>query len=352
MAKIINFPVLTKQEMMALAEVVFVKTLELGPIASLVDVRTGAESGDRIAWVGRMGMVGKKGRGCSPTPDTPTAPLTEKKVDLKEFDIRLVQCYTELEGILYRLGLKKAAEIGDLEGTDWQRFYEELLTEAIDMMYRRMLYFGDTEAENVTDGGEIKDGVDVTFFTTVDGVFKQIADLITAGAAVVVKTITSNAQATKAAQLAYDEDLLPILDALILDAPAALAKETDSAVYVTRWAMSRLKKELLAKEAYTESQFKLNEEGFTTVMRLGREIIEMPDWDEVIEAALNNGTKYFKPFRMLYTTKSNVKLCVPGDGAFTDIASWYENKERSFYTDVIDKLDVLVMRPELIAIAW
>lgn len=352
MAKIIDFPVLTKQEMMAIFEVIFVKTFENSPLASLVDVITGAESGDRIAWTGRLSMVGKTGRGCNPTNDTPTSTLIEKRIDLKEFDIRLKQCYTELEGILYRLGLKKAAEIGDLEGTDWQRFYEELLADAIDMMYRRLLYFGDTEAENVTDGGQILDSVDIEFFTPVDGVFKQLADLITAGANVTVKTLTSNAQATKAAQLAYAEPLLPILDDLILSANVALAKESDAAVYVTRFAMTRLKKELIEKAAYTESQFALNADGFATVKRLGREIIEMPDWDEIIEAALNDGTKYFKPFRMLYTTKSNVKLCVPGDGAFTDTKSWYENKERSFYTDVIDKLDVLVMRPELLAIAW
>ena len=351
MAKIIDFPTATPQEMMAINEVVFANVINDGELSSLVDIREGVKSGDRLAWVNPLSLIGKPSRGCEPVSDTATADLVEKTWDLQEFDVRIEQCYADLEEILYSLGLKDGIERGDLTGTEYAMFLETLVTNALDKMYKRLVFFGDKTAEHITDGGHITDTVDVDYFTIIDGVFKQIATMIAGAEAVVVTTIAANAEATKAAQMAYNWDPIAILQAAILNANVAIEGEDDPVIYVTRFFMAKLKAKMLSLPQYTESQFSKNELGFNTVTFLGHTITEMKEWDEQI-IANHSGTAYYKPFRALYTTKKNLKVGVPSLSTFKVLKAWYENKDRKYYIDAMDKLDCIVMRPELVSIAW
>ena len=351
MAKIIDFPTATPQEMMSINEVVFANVISDGELSTFVDVREGVKSGDRLAWVNPLTMIGKPSRGCEPVSDTVTADLTEKAWDLQEFDVRIEQCYKDLEEILYDLGLKDGIERGDLTGTEYAMFLETLVTNALDKMYKRLVWFGDKDAENITGGGHITNGVDVDYFTVIDGVFKQIAAMIANNEAVVVTTVAANAEATKAAQMAYVWDPIAILQATILNANVAIEGEDDPVIYVSRFFMSKLKIKMLSLPQYTESQFSKNELGYPTVQFLGHTIVEMKEWDEQI-IANHSGTTYYKPFRALYTTKKNLKVGVPSLGTFKVLKAWYENKDRKYYIDAMDKLDCIVMRPELVSIAW
>ena len=352
MSKLINFPTATKEEMMAINEVVFANVITDGNLSLFCDVRTGVESGDRLAWVNPLSMVGKPSRGCEPEDDTPSAVLVEKKWDLKSYDFRIAQCYTDLEQILYRLGLKEAAERGDLSGTDYAAFMDTLVTNAMDSMYKRFVWFGDTEAANVADGGKILNGVDVDFYTVVDGIFKQIDTMIAAGdEGVVVTAIGANAKATYALQMSEVWDPIAILTSVILDADVAIEAEEDQELLVSRFFMNKLKAKMLSLPQYTESQFTKNEQGMMTVTFLGYTVVEMKEWDHQIKNYIQDGTKYYKPFRALFTTKSNLKVGVPSTETFYQLLSWYEKKDRKYYTDAADKIDVIVMRGELVSIA-
>ena len=351
MGKIIDFPTATPQEMMDINEVVFANVISDGELSALVDVREGVKSGDRLAWVNPLTMIGKPSRGCEPVSDAATADLVEKEWDLQEFDVRIEQCYKDLEEILYNLGLKDGIERGDLTGTEYAMFLETLVTNALDKMYKRFVWFGDKDAANIADGGHITDGVDVEYFTVIDGVFKQIAAMIANNEAVVVTTLAANAEANKAAQMAYVWDPIAKLQDVILNANVAIEGEDDPIIYVSRFFMSKLKAKMLSLPQYTESQFSKNELGFATVQFLGHTVIEMKEWDEQI-IANHSGTTYYKPFRALYTTKKNLKVGVPSLSTFKVLKAWYENKDRKYYIDAMDKLDCIVMRPELVSIAW
>ena len=351
MAKIIDFPTATPQEMMSINEVVFANVISDGELSTFVDIREGVKSGDRLAWVNPLSMIGKPSRGCEPVSDTVTADLTEKEWDLQGFDVRIEQCYKDLEEILYDLGLKDGIERGDLTGTEYAMFLETLVTNALDKMYKRLVWFGNKNAANIADGGRITDGVDIDYFTIIDGVFTQIAAMIANAEAVVVTTVAANAEATKAAQMAYVWDPIAILQATILNANVAIEGEDDPVIYVTRFFMSKLKIKMLSLPQYTESQFSKNELGYQTVQFLGHTVVEMKEWDEQI-IANHSGTTYYKPFRALYTTKKNLKVGVPSLSTFKVLKAWYENKDRKYYIDAMDKLDCIVMRAELISIAW
>ena len=349
---IINFPTATKQEMMDISEVVFANVVTDGPLASYCDVRTGVKSGDRLAWVNPLNMVGKPSRGCEPESDNASATLVEKVWALKDYDFRIEQCYTELEQILYNLGLKDAIDRGDLSGTEYATFLDTLITNAMDKMYKRFVWFGDTEAANVVDGGKILNGVDVDYYTVVDGIFKQIDTMIAAGdEGVVVTAIAANTKATYALQMSEVWDPIAILTSCILDAPVAIEAESDQKVMMSRFFMNKLKAKMLSLPQYTESQFTRNEQGYRTVTFMGYEIMEVKEWDEQIKNYIQDGTKYYKPFRALFTTKSNLKVGVPSTNTFGQLSSWYEKKDRKYYIDAADKIDVIVMRGELISIA-
>lgn len=351
MAKIIDFPTATPQEMMSINEVVFANVISDGELSTFVDIREGVKSGDRLAWVNPLSMIGKPSGGCEPVPDTVTADLTEKEWDLQGFDVRIEQCYKDLEEILYDLGLKDGIERGDLTGTEYAMFLETLVTNALDKMYKRFVWFGDKNAANIADGGHITNGVDVDYFTVIDGVFTQIAAMIANSEAVVVTAVAANAEASKSAQMSYVWDPIAILQTAILNANVAIEGEDDPVIYVSRFFMSKLKIKMLSLPQYTESQFSKNELGYQTVQFLGHTVVEMKEWDEQI-IANHSGTTYYKPFRALYTTKKNLKVGVPSLSTFKVLKAWYENKDRKYYIDAMDKLDCIVMRSELVSIAW
>ena len=352
MAGIINFPTATPEEMMSINEVVFANVVKDGDLSTLVDLREGVKTGDRVAWVNPLTMIGKASSGCEPRTDNPTAALIEKKWDLQEFDVRIVTCYKDVEEILYELGLNDGVLRGDISGTDYATFLDSLMTTALDKMYKRFTWFGDKEAANVADGGDILDGVDIEFFNVIDGVFKQIATMIADGDDVVVTAIAANTKASYALQMSEVWDPIANLTSVILDANPQIESETDQVVYVSRFYMNKLKAKMLAQPQYTESQFSKNEQGYATVQFLGHTVVQMNEWDEQIKANIQDGTKYNKPFRALYTTKRNLKVGVPSLSTFGGLNAWYEKKERQYYIEAMDKLDCIVMMPELISIGW
>lgn len=356
-SEIITFPHLTPKEIKSLKEIVYLGVISDGQLNELVTVKGGVKTGDREAWLDPMSMVGKKSRKCDPECDEALAPLIEKEWNLKEWDSRLCICYADLEDVLYDLGLKDGVMRGDLTNTEYSQLLETLYVDALEKMYHRFTWFGDTDASHVEDGGIIVDDADLDFFNVVDGVFKQIEELIADGNSEITNLrIEANYEASREAQMDYDWSAVTTLRKALLSPKPLLKKQKDTVVYVSGFFMNKLKLELLERPEYTSEQFALNVLGFNTVNFLGYEITEMLEWDEAIETFLKGAddpaAAYDRPFRVLVTTKSNLVVGVPSEETFLQMNAWYERKDRKMYMEAMDKLDVLLMLPRLVTIAW
>ncbi|MBD5131895.1 MAG: hypothetical protein HDT28_04805 [Clostridiales bacterium] len=352
-APIINFEQLTPALMMQISDIVREEVITRGIISNYVDV-VSARDGERIPFLGTLSKIGKVGRGCNITDDEASANLTEKKWLLKDWDFRLPICYKEFEKALYDLGLKEGVERPDLTGTPLLNLILSLVEGAVDEMLNRFLWFGDTTGANLPE-----ESTEQQYFEVVDGVFKQIAEMITANNGIKHISIAANALNTTAAQQAAEGlDAINILSQVINEAPAALrAQRADNReVLVTDAFFSKLKMQLLAQTLYTESAYKMREDGIQELRIFGEKIVTVPYWDKEINASFNDGTKLDNPYRVLYTTKENIKLGFPvlddQMKAFEDFKAWYDNKTKNMYIDGAGRLDVKVVLPQLISVAY
>ena len=353
MNPIIAFEQLTPTVMMTISDIIREEVITRGIISNYVDV-VPAENGKRVPFLGTLSKIGKVGRGCDITDDQASANLTEKKWLLKDWDFRLKQCYKDVENALYELGLKEGVERPDLTGTPLLKLILELVEGAVDVMMNRFLWFGDTTGANLPEGSDEAD-----YFKVVDGVWKQIAEMITQAKGIKHFSIAANALATTEEQQAAEGmDAVSILSNVINGAPAKLrnTRAEDREVLVTEAFFTKLKMQLLGEKLYTESAFKMRENGIQELRMFGEKIITVPYWDQEISESFNDGTKLDNPYRVIYTTKENLKLGLPvlddQMKSFDTFEAWYDKKSKNMYIDGAGRLDVMVVLPQLISVAY
>ena len=180
--------------------------------------------GDPIATIGEMEMVGKKGSGCDPTYEEKGIANSMKRWELGDWQIPIKICYESLKGTIAEYSLKTGTQIGDLTDTDVMAIYTQALTRAIQQMIWRFGWFGDTAAQNVTEGGKITNGVSTDMFTTCDGLFKRIF-AICASKPAQRTTIAANAKTTVAEQkstMLAKGAATDLIDQLLMDADSRI----------------------------------------------------------------------------------------------------------------------------------
>jgi len=167
---------MTAEEAQGVSELIFERTITGGALSDFHDITTGIHHKTQIPFIGNLGLVGKKQTGCDRVINTGTIPLTEKFWDPELIGDRLAHCATDLPSLLKLF--KKAQRINP-------DFYDEIGTEAFGViiakveqamtkMSNRLVWFGDKTGDDVTGGGVITNGTDITYFTILDGLFKQI----------------------------------------------------------------------------------------------------------------------------------------------------------------------------------
>lgn len=322
------------------------------PVADQFEMNTNIRSGLHIGHVGALSKIGKKSRGCSSVVDTATAPFTDKAWNPKPWDFRLSQCWAELQQTIINYGLKKGVQAPNLIGTPIGDLIENLIRDAMAKMFLRFGWFGDTAAATIADGGTLANADDIPFYDVVDGVFKQVEGMITAGTVKSI-TIAANNEATTAAQLAANVDAMDIFQQMILGQSPKLAAVpiTQKRLRASGMLVNKLKTQLLSESINTSEQFYQRENGIDVVKYLGYEIETMHFWDEMITSDMTD-TKMDRPYRAILTTADNMKMGLDGDESnMEEIDVWYDKKDKHVYFDGRGGLDVMLVRPELVSVA-
>ncbi len=305
-----------------------------------------------IGFVDGLSKIGQKSRGCSPATDTATASFTDKRWNPKAWDFRLSQCWAELQQSIIDYGLNAGATAPNFIGTPIGDLIENLIRDAMAKMFLRFGWFGDTNASTIAAGGNIAKSADLIYYNVVDGVFKQIEQMITENKVNSID-IAANAKETTAEQLAEKVDAINIFTQLIINQTPKMAALpiADKRLRASGLLVNKLKEQLLSEGINTSEQFYQRENGIEGVKFLGYEIEAMHFWDEIIQSDMTT-TKMDRPYRAILTAKDNLKMGLDGDESNMDeINVWYENKERRVYMESLGALDIMVVRPELVAVA-
>lgn len=323
-------------------EMIFEEIVKTPELEAIHNIFTDVVYNKEIGFLGEGGLVGKKSTGCNPEEDDWTIPTRSVVWEPKLWAINLKECYKDLEATLAVYALHRHTAISDLEDTDYMRVIIDRLIDSIKKMYMRLIWLGDENAQNVSDGGQITDGISVDYFNVLNGLFLQLEAAITNNPELGV-TIAANAQATKALQLSSltDADAYAILSDMYYKAPVQLRASGKMQFLVTQTIADAYQKYLVGKGI--ESTYRNLVDGVPQLTFLGVPVIAVPVWDEMIQSYMDDGTKFINPHRAVLCERDNLAVGVNGAVRFDDILIHYDPVSKNTYLRVEDKLDTKLL---------
>jgi len=355
MASLIDLSGLTlnPEEVRAASEAIFEKVFVKPELEAVHSIRTGITMKTQIPFYGKFGLVGKADPGsCAVNDETQTISTTEKYWEPELISYRLTHCQDNVSE-LYKMW-EKAKKVNPDE---WEMidngmvaFLEDRTVDASTEAILRLTSFGDTAADNVSGGGLITNGVDKTYFTPIDGLWKQIYTGV-AATTIIRYTITENSAASYAAQDSLASDrALKIFRYLYSNADARMMSEGNIVFQVTRTILNNWQDYLEDKSLV----FTLQEvqDGTTKLTYRGIPIVIRHDWDRNIRSYQDNGTTYNDPHRVILTDLNNIPVGTPETESFKKLDMWYERKDKKHYIDAAFRLDVKVLEEYMIAVAY
>jgi hypothetical protein len=300
---------------------------------------------------GTLGLLLKAAQGCDPTDDTLSLTAKKKKWELKRMGLYLKQCYTDLEASFLIFLRNTGTEVSDLTNTQYFAFLTDFIGRELPKEILRHAWFGDKDAANIhhSPAGSITTGVDPDYFNVIDGFWKQLAVIYAADSARKT-TISANAQATFATQKSAfaTVDAYTALNSVVDNAPLVLKTQPDRMLLVTDSVMVRAKRYLQSVKIAFDTTETIN--GLQLIKWDGIPMLSMPWWDETIQAYESNGTKYNSPHRIVYTTKSNLKIGLEGQGMFDQIKVFYDAKSENNYIRIKDSMDAKIIMDGLVQV--
>lgn len=323
-------------------ELVFEEIIKTPELSQLHNLFTNVVYDKEIGFIQEGGLVGKASTGCNPQEDDWQIGTRKVTWEPKLWAINLKECYKDLEATIATYALHKGTAISDLEDTDYMRIIVDRLVDAIKKMYYRIIWFNDTNAANVADGGLITDGVAKEYFNIINGLFLQLEAAVTNNPDLGI-TISANSQSTKVLQLSSltDVDAYSILSDLYYKAPVILRASGKMKFLVTQTIADAYQKYLVGKGI--ESTYRNLVDGVPQLTFLGVPVIAVPVWDEMIQTYFDNGTTYYKPHRAVLCEQDNLAVGTPSDVRFDDILIHYDPVSKNTYIRVEDKIDAKLL---------
>lgn len=312
------------------------------------------EQGKKLGWKGQMDEVGWKGAPCNPTYRSVNISAADKEWDLGFWSIPLKWCYEDFLDTMAEYALKTGTDIGDLTTTDIMNIViRPALDDAIRRMFWRFIWFGDKNAKNTDNSGQITAGVDVELFQPCDGLFKQ---LFAIGAASPTQhtTIAANSETTTALQFSKLKGAgvaIGIFDSLLEDADSRIASLDGAGLFVTKSLADALTKDLKReyKEILTwEQVFK----GLDVTEYNGTKVYRISVWDRIIQEFQNNGTKLNLPHRAVFGSPKQMFVGSPANSIISDLEIWFNQDERVTKCYSAGRLGCLVGEDNLFQLAY
>lgn len=312
------------------------------------------------------GLAGIAKTSCSTTTNAGTIGSSEKTWSPKYIGDRFEDCFADVVDTFFKWGLKSGVEKQDLTSTDFALFIEERISDAIVESVYRHAWFGDTDAANYNSSpaGIITNGTTLGYFNVIDGMWKQIYDIVAADSDRLTGDISSgvgiatrNAAATFALQKFTSTDttnqvVTHTLENMITDADERLVAGTEQPIFiVTKSVADQYKRERKAF-ANIDMAYERIESGILKLQCDGFDLFVFSFWDRMIKAYESNGTKYHLPHRIVFTTKSNLQVGTEEEKNLSEFDSFYDKYNEKYVIKFAYNLDAKVIQDDMIQVAY
>lgn len=337
-----------------LNEVLFTTAFKQSGLWNTATPKAGVKNGKKLDFVDSMGDLGLAGRGCNPTYSAVEIKGLEKTWALGDWSSAKKLCYDNLKNTIAEYGMRTGTEADNIEGTE---FYNKILlplyNKAIEDMYWRMAWFGDTAAKNVSASGTITNGVEVNLFKMADGLFKRLFAIASADSTKHT-TITANSAASYALQksgIKTQGAALAVVDNLLSDADARIAEQEGAVILMTNSLYQALRKDYALKYNAT-IPFREVADGMKLPTYDGIAIHVVSEWDTAIKKFEDNGTTLNLPHRAVFTSINNLFVGTEDKDVFSELSVKFDDITRANYMYVASNIGTLVAEDDLVQIAY
>jgi len=337
----------TPDELRSMNELIVTAVLLAPELSAFHTFETGIKNDKRIGIIpGTFGLVGKAAQACDPVPQCYEDPAVEKTWEPRYLEVIIDMCIDELSDTLMKLSLNCGNAIFDLTKTDVFTFIQNILMKDLKKMIFRNAWFGDQNAA-VLPAGILTAGTDAGFFNVINGFWQQLAAVYAVNP-LQLNAMPGNVQLTYALQGTVATPLLTYnaVNNLIDNAISELAGQPDRIILVTRSVFDRLRRQLQALGTAFQD-YKLMVNGIEFATWDGIPIYSIPLWDQWIRAYENDGARWNDPHRVVYTTKSNLKIGMACTSLFESINSFYDPRSRYNRIEAVDAFDAKIIDDRL-----
>lgn len=346
-----NIP-LQPENLESLRDAVIKKVLDDEDLRRVVTIKR-VRSGEPLAIIGEMDAVGHAGAGCNPTYEEIGIANSVQRWALGAWEIALKICYENLEDTIAEYSLRAGTAIGDLTGTDFMAIYMELLVTQVRRMLWRLIWFGDTTADNISDGGVITNGVDPTLLTANDGLWKRLFAIATADATkrTVISANTGNSYANQKSAMLAAGYATTLVDNILLDASSRVNANGAATLFVNKKFADYLAHDI--KVTYKDNMpFERIFDGFYLGYYGGVQIGAIETWDYMIDTYENTGAKWNLPFRAVLANPNNLLVGVDKENPVDDLDIIIDRVNRMNHIYATGKLDTMVAQSDLVHVAY
>lgn len=342
---------LNPREAETISEVIFERVFNDSDLTEYHDVEAGIDVSTQIAFAGRLGLLGKKTEGCTPN-EADGFTMTEKFWTPVMEDFRLTHCQTDMPALLklFRKSKNINPDFYDLVGTQELGVIISAVESALVENIHRKVWFNDTAAQTIASGGVFKNGTDLGYFNSFDGLFKQIFSEVGVGASNRV-AIDKNTQASYAAQALGEDAALQIFEKMVTVADERLVAADDAFILASRSLADNYRATLRNKNLGS-GFLEVVEEGRPKLYFDGIEIKVRYDWDRYIKTYQDNGTKWNLPHRAVLTTKSNIPVGTLSEADLAKLDVFYDRTQKLNIMDAAYTLDAKHLEKYLTVAAY
>jgi len=301
-----------------------------------------ARHGDPVGLIGKGNPIGTAGCGCDPEYAKFAPSNTLKRWELGCWQAPLKVCWKDMEGTIAEYALKNGTPIGDLNGTQvMSEVIEPLLTDLYVDLVWRLAWFGDTDAENVSDGGAIVNTVDTALVDAVDGLWKQIRTINARAGAPQYTDVAGVAGGNDKAHILVSGIPTKLIEQMMVNANAATMALPNKVIYMTM-AMATALEWDMRNSGCGCMPWEDRVNGVRTTKWNGIEYIALPKWDEYINTFESGNS----PYRAVLTNKDNILIGTPGGELVQDFDMYFDRISRNMFLYGTGKIGAMFLNYE------
>jgi hypothetical protein len=356
MANVLDLTNLTinPEEARTISEIQARLMLENPKFASMFTTFSGFTYAQKIAIANELGLTGKlDAGGARPTSGNLGGSFTEKEVKVVGIGDTLYHTQADVNQNWKMMVRKTAQDFKELNmNSDVALYITGILYQAIDEARWRMTMLGDTKADTVANGGVLVNGTDKTLFNALDGVWAQIANGVTANT-IKRTTIAENSQSSFTAQLALGPTAgVDALKGMYFTSNAVLKGKSDAYFCLTPELYYNYEDWLTTHPSTGGGMSSDIINGVKVMKYKGYPVIKDELTGSVLKAYFQNGTKYSAPNRGFFTCTSNLGWYTTSESDLSNIESFYDMPNRVNIMAYLFNMAVLILREQLITVAY